>query len=78
MAARTTWLQVHADQLLDALGEFGLSLPRQAAASLLQDRVRAVAAQMRITEQSARHRRAPHQHLTQKGARDWDRCAAAG
>ncbi len=54
VAARTTWLQVHADQLLDALGEFGLSLPRQAAAGLLQDRVRAVAAQMRITEQSAR------------------------
>jgi hypothetical protein len=54
MAPRSTWLQVRAGLLLDALGEFGLSLPQQAAASLLQDRVRAVAAQLRITEQSAR------------------------
>src|SRR2546430_17225125 len=54
VAPRSTWLQVHADQLVDALGTFGLSLPQPTAAGLLQDRVRAVAAQLRITEQSAR------------------------
>ena len=54
VAPRSTWLQVHADQLVDALGDFGLSLPQPAAAGLLQDRVRAVAGELRITEQSAR------------------------
>lgn len=54
MAPRVTWLQARAGMLRDALDELGLTIPQDAAEQLLRERVRAVAAQMHITEPSAR------------------------
>lgn len=49
-----TWLDHKADALAEELAASGMHLDRQRAGELITDRVRAVAALMRVTEQTAR------------------------
>lgn len=51
---RRTWLDHKVDALLEELAASGMHLDRQRAGELITDRLRAVAALMRVTEQTAR------------------------
>ena len=51
---RRTWLDHKVDALAEELAASGMHLDRQHAGELITDRVRAVAALMRVTEQTAR------------------------
>lgn len=54
MAARQTWLDARADELVAACHDLGLVLPREQAKRLLAQQVQKVAAEMRVTERTAR------------------------
>jgi hypothetical protein len=51
---RRTWLDHKVDALVEELAASGMHLDRQRAGELITDRVRAVAALMRVTEPTAR------------------------
>jgi hypothetical protein len=51
---RRTWLDHKVDALTEELGAAGMHLDRQRAGELITDRVRAVAALLKVTEQTAR------------------------
>ncbi|WP_305779115.1 hypothetical protein [Nocardia nova] len=54
MSPRKTWLDARVDVALSELKQYGLNMPRDRMSSDIQARVAAVAAQMGITEKSAR------------------------
>jgi hypothetical protein len=54
MSGRRTWRDQRVDDLLSALSDLGMSMSRTAAGELLDERVEFVAAQMRVTPQTAR------------------------
>jgi hypothetical protein len=64
MAGRRTWLDGRVEVLLAALEEYGMDASKMSAAELIQERVRWVAAQMRVTAATARG------YLTDQAVRD--------
>ncbi|MPQ99596.1 hypothetical protein GB931_17065 [Modestobacter sp. I12A-02628] len=52
--ARQTWIDQHVDIMVNELAELGLTARREPLADLLRERVRSVAAQMGVSEQTAR------------------------
>jgi len=54
VAPRQTWLDARADELVAALHDLGLVLPREHAKRVLAQQVQQVAAEMRVTERTAR------------------------
>jgi hypothetical protein len=52
--ARQTWIDRHVDIMVEELAGLGLTARRELLADLLRDRIRSVAAQLGVSEQTAR------------------------